>query len=70
MKKKSEPGFVGLRDYLDFLLYVQNRGNHKIPLILVLTVSLSLLSWDLTFLNFWGNILFQLNMIGGGFDVR
>ena len=33
----SEPGFVGLGDYHD-LFYIQNRGNHKIPLILVQTV--------------------------------
>jgi hypothetical protein len=33
----SEPGFVGLGDYHDFLLDIQNRGNHKIPLIPVQT---------------------------------
>ena len=36
-KKTSEPGFTGLGDYRDSLLYIQNRDNHIIPLILVLT---------------------------------
>jgi hypothetical protein len=42
----SEPGFIGLGDYHDFF-YIQNRGNHKIPLILVQTVfpSSSLISF-------------------------
>jgi len=39
----SEPGFTGLGDYRDSFLYIKNRGNHKIPLILVLTVFTSLL---------------------------